>query len=717
MMSFGGGPMVRVLSRISLLCIVACWLTPGTVDAQVINEYVANHTGDPDDHEYVEIFGTPSTDYSNLTIVEIEGDVSTSTGTIGRIDQFYPVGSTDSDGFWMTAYLTGELENGSMTLLLVDGFSGVIGDDVDSDNDGVIDTTFWTSIIDDVSVWDDDPGDGLYSVTVLSSAMDGSTYTPGGASRIPNGTDTDTLDDWRRNNYFGDGIPDLSGSTIPGEAYNTPGTENAWIPIPVPLIDEFVLDHVGTDDSEYIEAFAMPETFYTDYYILVVDGDQEDAGTIDNVFRMLGLTNGSGIWTTGLLSDNLEGGSTTILLVKDFTGALGDDLDTDDDGTIDASPLPWSRITDDVAVTDGDPGDFAYSTTVLDPDFDGSATPVGGASRFHSGIDSDSALDWIRNDFDGAGLPGYTGTITAGEAYNTPALANRVTLDDYYASVDDGTTANLRATLHDAIKDHIRHEYSASGTDTWDILNQADEDPGNTSNVITVYKNSSVPKGDGSLNREHTWPKSFGFPDLTISNSPFTDCHQLMLSDSSYNTSRSNRAYGTCSASCAEYVTDVNNGVGGGSGVYPGNSDWGTGTAAEGIWEAWVEKRGDVARAQLYLDVRYEGGIHGYTGTSEPDLILTDDTSLIAASQTGSNESTAYMGRLSVLLQWAAEDPVSDKERTRNEAVYTYQGNRNPFIDHPEWIECVFMETGCGGALFDDGFEDGTTDAWSIVSP
>ncbi len=190
-----------------------------------------------------------------------------------------------------------------------------------------------------------------------------------------------------------------------------------------------------------------------------------------------------------------------------------------------------------------------------------------------------------------------------------------------------------------------------------------------------------------------------------------------MLADSSYNTSRSNRAYGTCNASCAEYVTDVNNGVGGGSGVYPGNSDWGTGTAADGIWEAWVEKRGDVARAQLYLDVRYEGGTHGYTGTSEPDLILTDDTSLIAASQTGSNESTAYMGRLSVLLQWAAEDPVSDKERIRNEAVYTYQGNRNPFIDHPEWIKCIFLGTGCGGALFDDGFEDGTTDAWSIVSP
>lgn len=707
--------MVRFCFRCFTVLTVLCVLTPAFLQAQVINEFVANHEGaSPDPNEYVEIFGSSSIDYSSLTIVEIEGDASTSTGTIGRIDQFFAVGTTDGDGFWKTDYLSEKLENGSMNLLLVDGFTGTIGDDVDANNDGVMDTTFWTTILDQVSVTDGDSGDGLYGAVVLSANMDNDFYHPGGASRIPNGTDTDTVDDWRRNNFFGDGIPGMFGSALPGEARNTPGFENSWYPGPTPVINEFVLEHIGADEYEYVEVFGMPETFYVEYWVLVIDGDQEDAGHIDNVFRA-GLTSGGGAWSTGYLVDNFEGDSTTILLVKDFTGASGDDVDANNDGTIDNSP--WTEITDGVAVRDGDAGDFAYATPVLDPGFDGNGAAVLGSSRFHSGIDTDAVADWIRNDYGGAGLPGLTGSISGGEAYNTRAFANRVNLEDYYASVDDGSQVTLRNTIHNVIKDHIRHEYTTAGTDTWNILDEADEDPNNSSNVLTVYKNSTVPKGNGSITREHTWPKSFGYPDDTLSNSPFTDCHQLMLSDSSYNTSRSNRAFGTCSISCAEYPTDVNNGEGGGSGVYPGNSNWGTGTAATGTWEAWGGKRGDVARAQMYMDLRYEGGVHGFVGSNEPDLILTDSTSLIASTQTGSNESTAYMGRLAVLLQWAAEDPVSADELLRNEVIYKNQGNRNPFVDHPEWISCVFEGIGCGGLVFGDGFEDGTTDGWDVTSP
>ncbi len=99
--------------------------------------------------------------------------------------------------------------------------------------------------------------------------------------------------------------------------------------------------------------------------------------------------------------------------------------------------------------------------------------------------------------------------------------------------------------------------------------------------------------------------------------------------------------------------------------------------------------KGNVARAVLYMDVRYEGGNNPDTGTAEPDLRLTDNASLIAP--TGGNASVAYMGLLSVLLQWNQEDPVDDAERLRNDAVQSYQGNRNPFVDQPEWAACVYQ--------------------------
>jgi endonuclease I len=263
----------------------------------------------------------------------------------------------------------------------------------------------------------------------------------------------------------------------------------------------------------------------------------------------------------------------------------------------------------------------------------------------------------------------------------------------YYTTVDPSSAAALRTTLHAVIDDHTRFPYSSSGTDAWNILELADEDPNNAANVLDVYRNASYVKvgaGNPNYDREHSWPNSYGFPNDGSTNYPYTDCHQLFICNSSYNSSRGNKPYATCSTGCSEQVTDVNDGGGGGSGAYPGNSNWTSGAGATGKWETWIDRRGDVARAQLYMDVRYEGGTHGITGAAEPDLILTDNTSLISASNTGVNESIAYMGLLSVLVQWHTQDPVDDRERERNDVVFGFQGNRNPFIDHPEWVDCLF---------------------------
>jgi len=278
----------------------------------------------------------------------------------------------------------------------------------------------------------------------------------------------------------------------------------------------------------------------------------------------------------------------------------------------------------------------------------------------------------------------------------------------YYDTVDTTNATTLRTTLHDVIKDHTRFPYTSTSTDTWDILELADEDPNNPNNILDVYKNASYPKQGGGntyYQREHTWPKSYGFPIDSATNYPYTDCHMLHLSDGAYNGARSNKPYRNCDASCTEYATDVNNGQGGGSGSYPGNSNWASGSYTTGTWETWIGMRGDVARSLFYMDVRYEGGTNGNTGTQEPDLILTDNEALIDASNTGSNEPVAYMGMLSVLLQWSDEDPVDDRERNRNDVVFSFQGNRNPFIDHPEWVKCVF--SGICGCSVNGDCDDG----------
>ena len=262
----------------------------------------------------------------------------------------------------------------------------------------------------------------------------------------------------------------------------------------------------------------------------------------------------------------------------------------------------------------------------------------------------------------------------------------------YYANVDPSSPASLRLTLHQVIDDHTRIPYTSSQTDTWNVLNQSEQDPQNSSRIIDVYRNASYQKisgGIGVYNREHTWPKSYGFPDGSGSY-PYTDCHQLYLCDGSYNTSRINRPFAFSSGFGTERTTLFTNGAGGGSGVYPGNSNWYDSVGPNGRWEAWGDRRGDVARALFYLDVRYEGGSHSPSGDPEPNLILTDNINLVVQSNTGNNEQVAYMGYLSTLLQWHDEDPVDQRDLDRNDVVFSYQGNRNPFIDHPEWADCLF---------------------------
>jgi endonuclease I len=185
----------------------------------------------------------------------------------------------------------------------------------------------------------------------------------------------------------------------------------------------------------------------------------------------------------------------------------------------------------------------------------------------------------------------------------------------YYFRVDKSSQQAMRDSLHEIIDDHTRFPYTSTAIDTWNVLEIADENQNDPNNVITIYRNATFVKagrGNDFFNREHTWPKSYGFPDDFSGNYPYTDMHHLFLADSGYNSSRSNKPYDNCDSACLEKVTEANNGRGAIGGAYPGDSSWTNGSYTDGRWEVWGGRRGDVARALMYMDVRYAGGTHVY---------------------------------------------------------------------------------------------------------
>ena len=293
----------------------------------------------------------------------------------------------------------------------------------------------------------------------------------------------------------------------------------------------------------------------------------------------------------------------------------------------------------------------------------------------------------------------------------------------YYASVDASSCQALRTSLHALIDDHTAFPYTATTTDTWDILEAADQDPLDPSRVLEIYENVSHPKaggGNNDYNREHTWPNAYGFNNLggvdaqgRPVSAAYTDTHMLMLSDITYNSDRGSKPFADCpqASGCSVRATQAYNGVGGGPVVYPGNHNWvvsGPNGEREGSFEVWNARKGDVARAILYMDVRYEGGTHGITGQPEPDLIVTNDRAALQTTPGGSFAATGYMGLRSTLLAWSAADPPTALEVLRNDIVQSFQGNRNPFTDRPEWVAIAFADPCNGGApdaVFGNGFE------------
>jgi len=228
---------------------------------------------------------------------------------------------------------------------------------------------------------------------------------------------------------------------------------------------------------------------------------------------------------------------------------------------------------------------------------------------------------------------------------------------DYYDSLNGLSDENLRNALQNIIANPnlVRAQ---TYNDLIALLSEADQNPENSNQVWLVYLEKGRAKLDFQIssdnantwNREHTWPRSRGGfnsieADETIdgpnvfwsSNADSTrhansDAHAIRAVDGPENSSRGNQFYG-------EY-----NGPAGTLGKF----------------------KGDVARGIFYLDVRYNGleVVNGY-----PD------------------GEVGKFGDLATLLDWHRNDPVDDFEMNRNNVVYKWQNNRNPFIDNPEMVE------------------------------
>jgi endonuclease I len=240
--------------------------------------------------------------------------------------------------------------------------------------------------------------------------------------------------------------------------------------------------------------------------------------------------------------------------------------------------------------------------------------------------------------------------------------------DSYYDATQNKWGADLKAALHNIIKGHTQYGYG----DLWDILSDTDEDPNNPNNVILIYTGWSYPKSDhggdpDQWNREHVWAKSHG--DFGTTPPAGTDVHHIRPCDVSVNSKRGNLDFDNGGT---EYV----------------DPDGDTGCHYDSdSWEPRDEDKGDVARMMYYMVVRYEGE-EGY------DLELVDYT----PSTTGNDP---VFGKQSTLYQWNWMDSVDNWERRRNDRIYNnWQHNRNPFIDHPEFVDRLPSVSGM--PLYDD---------------
>lgn len=251
----------------------------------------------------------------------------------------------------------------------------------------------------------------------------------------------------------------------------------------------------------------------------------------------------------------------------------------------------------------------------------------------------------------------------------------------YYQSANGKKGSALKTAMSDIIVNHTQLSYD----DIWDAFYETDKRE--NGKVWDMYSTSDFvfgtdqDRGNGSkegefYNREHSMPKSW-FNDKKPM---YTDLMHLVPTDKYVNSRRSNYPFGETTN--PSYTSN-----GGFSKLGPSSVSGYTGT----VFEPNDEYKGDFARIYFYMATCYEDQISDWTiinGEQNKGTIHSEASDVFAG-----NSYPAYtQWTLNLLLRWAAEDPISKKEIDRNNAVYEWQGNRNPYVDYPGLEQYVWGE-------------------------
>ncbi len=250
---------------------------------------------------------------------------------------------------------------------------------------------------------------------------------------------------------------------------------------------------------------------------------------------------------------------------------------------------------------------------------------------------------------------------------------------DYYAPVTAAGGTQLLGQLHDLIT--TTHTHYSSYSECRDNTKNTDPALNGEKGVVEFYTHETIeyyindistPKNQGTWNREHVWPKACS-NGLWGTEGGGADMHHIRPSEVTLNGARGNKKFGEAANGGEVYskTTDGNNSK-------PG------GRQAGNVFEPLDDVKGDVARIVLYVYTHYNtyANVYGSTNGARGDNVERYFGTLRFTDIVSASSEEAAIG---LLLEWNELDPVDAIERTRNEEAYKVQGNRNPYIDHPEY--------------------------------